>query len=48
MFAQDMQRNAVHGSDSDENALREILFHFASSEVFDEEGHVLDLSDLMR
>jgi nucleoside-diphosphate kinase len=45
MFAQDIQRNAIHGSDSDENALREALFHFASSEIFDNEGHVLAIED---
>lgn len=46
MFAESVQKNAIHGSDSDENALRETLFHFASSEVFDDHGHVLDAKDL--
>lgn len=39
LFAQSMQRNAVHGSDSDENAIIESDFFFAKSErfsVFDE------------
>jgi len=46
MFAESVQKNAIHGSDSDENALREALFHFASSEIFDEQGHVMDVRDL--
>ena len=32
-FAHDIQRNIVHGSDSDENAKREIAFFFAESEL---------------
>lgn len=34
MFAESVQRNAVHGSDSDENAERECDFFFAKSERF--------------
>ncbi len=34
LFAQSMQRNAVHGSDSDENAAIEADFFFAKSERF--------------
>jgi nucleoside-diphosphate kinase len=33
-YAESKGRNAVHGSDSDENAEIEGKFHFASSEVF--------------
>ncbi len=34
LFGIDMQRNAVHGSDSDENALIESRFFFAENEIF--------------
>ena len=34
LFAQSVQRNAVHGSDSDENAVRECDFFFSRSERF--------------
>jgi len=34
MFAESMSRNAVHGSDSDENASIEGAFHFAACEVY--------------
>jgi nucleoside-diphosphate kinase len=34
MYAESMQANAVHGSDSDENAEMEATFFFASSERF--------------
>ena len=33
-FAKSKGENAVHGSDSDENALIEIDFHFDSNEIF--------------
>ncbi len=33
-YAKDMTRNAIHGSDSDENALRESRFFFSSMEEF--------------
>jgi nucleoside-diphosphate kinase len=33
-YAENKGRNAVHGSDSDENAAIEGLFHFAANEVF--------------
>ena len=32
-FATDIQNNAVHGSDSDENAKKEIAFFFTNSEL---------------
>ncbi len=34
LFAKSIQCNAVHGSDSDENALIESEFHFATREIF--------------
>ena len=34
LFAESMSRNAVHGSDSDENASIEGAFHFATCEVY--------------
>jgi nucleoside-diphosphate kinase len=34
MFAESIERNAVHGSDSDENAEKECDFFFAKSERF--------------
>ena len=34
MFARSVGENAVHGSDSDENALIEASFHFAGREIF--------------
>ena len=33
-FAESMQNNAVHGSDSDENAIIESDFHFSKTERF--------------
>lgn len=33
-YAESIERNAVHGSDSDENALIEASFHFAGSECY--------------
>ena len=34
MFATSIGENAVHGSDSDENALVEASFHFAGTEIY--------------
>ncbi len=34
LFAKNIGENAVHGSDSDENALIEASFHFAKVEIF--------------
>jgi nucleoside-diphosphate kinase len=33
LFAESKERNAIHGSDSDENAVREARFFFAESEL---------------
>jgi len=32
-FAENIQNNAVHGSDSNENAVKEIAFFFSSLEI---------------
>ena len=34
MFAKSISENAIHGSDSDENAKIECDFHFSSQEIF--------------
>ncbi|MCB0602215.1 MAG: nucleoside-diphosphate kinase [Saprospiraceae bacterium] len=34
LFARNMGENAVHGSDSDENAAIEIAYHFPATEIF--------------
>ena len=34
LFAKNIGENAIHGADSDENALREASFHFAQTEIF--------------
>ena len=44
LFAQSMQCNAVHGSDSDENALREMDFFFSKTERFDRSGNSCSLA----
>ena len=34
MYAESLGRNAIHGSDSDENAIAECNFHFATKKIF--------------
>jgi nucleoside-diphosphate kinase len=34
LFAKNIGENAVHGSDSNENAQIEAAFHFAQTEIF--------------
>jgi nucleoside-diphosphate kinase len=34
LFAESMGRNAIHGSDSDENAKFECAFHFSAREIY--------------
>ena len=34
LYAESKGRNAVHGSDSDDSAAREGVFHFAANEIF--------------
>lgn len=41
LYATSLGENAVHGADSDENALREAGFHFATSEWFDKDGNCM-------
>ena len=41
LFAKSIEHNAVHGSDSDENAIRECNFFFSYSERFDEDGNCM-------
>ncbi len=43
LFAESVQRNAVHGSDSDSNARMESDFFFSKSERFDRDGNFLEL-----
>ena len=43
MFAESMTKNAVHGSDSDENAIIECDFFFAKYERFDKKGNLMRL-----
>lgn len=43
LFAESIQRNAVHGSDSDYNARKEADFFFSRSERFDRDGNFLEL-----
>jgi nucleoside-diphosphate kinase len=42
LFAQSIQKNAVHGSDSDENAAREANFFFPAIEKFGIDGSLLE------
>ena len=43
LFAESIEANAVHGSDSDENAIIESEFYFGRSELFDRNGDFLKL-----
>ncbi len=43
MFGKSIEQNCVHGSDSDENALREIKFFFSTREIYDQDGNPIDL-----
>ncbi|MCK9324077.1 MAG: nucleoside-diphosphate kinase [Bacteroidales bacterium] len=45
LFAESIQRNAVHGSDSDLNAKKEANFFFSKCERFDRNGNFLEISD---
>lgn len=42
-FGVSIQANCVHGSDSDENAIRESKFFFSTSEIFNSDGSIIDL-----
>ncbi len=41
LYATDIQANAVHGSDSDENAQIEASFFFSKKEQFDKDGNLI-------
>ncbi len=43
LYGASIQANAVHGSDSDENAMKEIKFFFSATEIFDKEGNIVEL-----
>jgi nucleoside-diphosphate kinase len=43
LYATSMQENAVHGSDSDDNAIIESRFFFGRSELFGRDGSFLDI-----
>jgi nucleoside-diphosphate kinase len=38
LYAESLERNAVHGSDSDENAAREIGFFFSEADIIGNQG----------
>ncbi len=44
MFAESVQLNAVHGSDSNENAIIESDFFFSKSERFSKDGEVYEVA----
>jgi len=44
LFAESIERNAVHGSDSNENAIIEADFFFSRSERFDRNNNFLELT----
>jgi len=41
LFAKNIQNNAIHGADSDENAQREAFFHFSGQEIFSKKGECI-------
>ncbi len=43
-FAESVQANAIHGSDSDENAIIEANFFFSRKERYDESGNLFRFS----
>jgi len=43
VFGVSIQENCVHGSDSDENAIREAKFFFSTSEIFNIDGNLIEL-----
>ncbi|MBR4266523.1 MAG: nucleoside-diphosphate kinase [Bacteroidales bacterium] len=45
-YAESVQHNAVHGSDSDENALNEIFFFFSAREIVNAGGDIYQLHDI--
>jgi len=47
-YAESMEHNAVHGSDSDENALNEIFFYFSAREIVNAGGNIYQIHDIVR
>ena len=47
-YAESVQHNAVHGSDSDENALNEIFFFFSAREIVNAGGDIYQLHDILK
>jgi len=47
-YAESVQHNAVHGSDSDENALNEIFFFFSAREIVNAGGDIYQLHDMSK
>ena len=45
-YAESVQHNAVHGSDSDANALNEIFFYFSAREIVNAGGGIIQLHDI--
>ena len=45
-YAESVQHNAVHGSDSDDNALNEIFFYFSAREIVNAGGDIYQLHDM--
>ncbi|MCK5822449.1 MAG: nucleoside-diphosphate kinase [Bacteroidales bacterium] len=43
LFAKSIEHNAVHGSDSDENAVRECNFFFSYNERFAQDGNCMSV-----
>ena len=46
-YAESMAHNAVHGSDSDENALNEIFFYFSAREIVNAGGNIYQIHDIV-
>ena len=47
-YAESVQHNAVHDSDSDENALNEIFFYFSAREIVNAGGNIYQLHDMSK
>lgn len=47
-YAESMEHNAVHGSDSDENAQNEIFFYFSAREIVNAGGDIYQLHDIVK
>ncbi len=47
-YAESMEHNAVHGSDSDENALNEIFFYFSAREIVNAGGDIYQIHNIVK